>query len=542
MTSLGRACGFGWVFFLGMLVIGASGVVVAEDLCQGFEKEGLVTRLDGPHGVIDGTLASADDLRALIEGQNDAFSAVLAERGLAGITEALFHALAAGQVVETQLEKGDILEWMTTRKKGRVTSFGPVCMAANKTYEAFELEVKEEGLLEDKIHTFVVPRVCGNLALVSTRTVVKPLPPIPAPIVLLAIDRNCESGMIKVDPGGSSEGVRITMKTQDGIEKEVAPGEFEDLYRYSTPLIFTAVAENTSREGAVQRTEKTVTVDACPAPAPACNLTLSGGDLWVRDEFVVNADGHWAKDGLALRILDGKGDEVERLVPAPALPYTTSISKPGFYRVQGGATNEVGETAGCEAMVYVRPRWNVRAQAVNISPTDREQTFVLPGSDVRTVGFDSGLGAEVGLEYRATRRLGIEVGVMAGSVDSHLRRDVFGLNAADSDSLGLTTFIGALNFHLTKQPGVDFYLGPVVALMDVGDASFELLGDTVDFEGGSDFGWGGQIGIDVPLSRATAWGLHLGLRFLDIDLDDDADAGSVRLDPFIAGLGLSYGF
>jgi hypothetical protein len=54
------------------------------------------------------------------------------------------------------------------------------------------------------------------------------------------------------------------------------------------------------------------------------------------------------------------------------------------------------------------------------------------------------------------------------------------------------------------------------------------------------FLWGAQLGLDVPFSGAGPWGFHGGLRY--IDLSQDTDAGSLKVDPLLVELGLSYRF
>lgn len=509
----------------------------ADDVCPGIAKEGWVTRLDSVNAIVDGTVATRTDLKAFGREYKEALTGVLEERGLGAAAEGVLAAIEKGELGSAQLRQGDTLEWMATRKKDAVTSFGPVCMASKTTYDAWQFDVTVDGMLKETIHTFVIPKVCGNLALVATKTVVKP--PIPVPVVFLGVDRDCETGLIHVDSSGSDANATIVMLSPEGVEHAIEAGDVEDPARHTAELTFRIVAENTARDGKIQRAEKEVTVPACPAPPAECSLTLSGDDFFVRQPVIVSADGHWVEDGFALRVLDAKDREVQCLVPGPELPHTMTLSKPGLYRVQGGATNEIGETAGCEATVFVRPRWNLRPKAVVISPTDRATEFVDPTGDFFSQGFDSDLGAELDLEYHPTRLIGLELGLLAGSVDAHRKLTTGGESPVESDNLGVSMVHFGLNFHFRGRTGVDFFLGPVVASVDVDDASFEGSGD---WQGGSDTAVGAQLGLDIPLGKASAWSLSAGLRYLGASFDGDPMVGNVKMDPFIAGLGLSYGF
>lgn len=517
-----------------VLVLSFAGVVAAADeICPGIDKEGRVTRLDGGHAVVDGTVASRADLTTFGREYGEILGGVLKAQGLGDATDGVLKAIENGEISEMKLNQGDVLKWMATRKKGVVTSFGPVCMASNKTYDAWKFDVTVDGMLETTTHTFVIPKVCGNLALAETKKTVKP--PIPAPVVALTVDRDCASGVIHVDTSGSDADATVEIISSEGVGHRIQAGDIEDPAPYTADLRFRVVAENRARDGKVQQSSTEAVVKACPAPPAACTLSLGADDVFVREPIVVNADGHWVEDGFALRVLDGKGREVERLVPGPELPYTTTLSKPGLYRVQGGATNEIGEEAGCESTVFVRPRWNLRPKAVVISPTDRMTDFVDSTGVMRSQGFGSDLGFDLDLEYHPTRLIGLELGALVGGVEADRRMDI---GDVETDNAGVTMAHLGLNFHFRGRSGVDFFLGPLVAMVDVDDASFG--GD--NWEGGSDTAFGGQLGLDIPLGKATAWSLTGGLRYLTAAFDDDPVTGNVKMNPFIAALGLSYGF
>lgn len=518
-----------------IVLLSTAGVgVAADEVCPGIDKDGRVTRLDGGNAVIDGTVASRAELTAFGREYAEILGGVLEAQGLGDATKGVLETIENGKVSEMKLNQGDVLQWMATRKKGVVTSFGPVCMASEKTYDAWKFDVTVDGMLKTTTHTFVIPKVCGNLALVGTKMAVKP--PIPVPVVALAVDRDCASGVIHVDSSGSDANATVEIISSEGVGHQIKPGNIDDPAPYTADLTFRIIAENKARDGKIQRTETEVVVNACPAPPAACSLSLDVDDVFVRQPVVVNADGHWVDDGFALRILDGKGREVERLVPGPTLPYTTTLSKPGLYRIQGGATNEIGEEAGCEATVFVRPRWNLRPKAVVISPTDRTTDFIDSAGMSASQGFGSDLGADLDLEYHPTRLIGLELGALFGGVDAkrHLAT-----GEVETDSVGVTMAHLGLNFHFRGRSGVDFFMGPVVAMVDVDDASF---GGGSDWQGGSDTAFGGQLGLDIPLGSATAWSLTGGLRYLGAAFDDDSATGNVKMNPFIGALGLSYGF
>ena len=529
-----------FVVIIFSIVMTAGIGVAADEVCADVPKESRVLRLDGGNAVIDGVLGSKAEVKAFAEEFGESLKAILEERGLAAATEGVLRALETGDATETTIHRGDVFEWMATRKKGAVTTFGPVCMASKTEYDAWRFEVTVDGPMEKTIHTFVIPEVCGNLALVGTRSV--PKPPIPVPVVFLDVDRDCESRTITIDTGDSDPGAQLVIMTDEGIGHPIEAGTIDDPAPFSADLTFRIVASNTARDGHLQEAEKELTVPACPAPPPECSLSVPTTDVFVRQPVTVEASGHWVEDGFAYRVLDAADREVDRLVPGPEMPHTTTFAKPGVYRIQGGATNEIGETAGCEVKIFVRPRWNVRPKAVLISPTQRETDFSNGVGADWAQGFNSDIGGELDLEYHPTRLIGLEIGALAGGVDAHRKMTPVVPNAVtdvERDGLGVTMAHFALNFHFRGWSGVDFFMGPVVAWADVDDADFGLQGQ---WDGGSDTAFGAQLGLDIPLSRAGAWSLNAGIRYLEASFDDDPVTGEVTMNPVIANLGLSFGF
>ena len=130
----------------------------------------------------------ATDIRSILDakGLGDLSSDVLAT--LTTPTEVVKGAVcneaspAAGVLVECSFAKGDTLEWMAYRPvvKGKrvATTIDQIRWSGAKPFAAFLFRVTRN----DKVYTFVVPKACGNLALVSAVDVPKPAPaPKPAP-------------------------------------------------------------------------------------------------------------------------------------------------------------------------------------------------------------------------------------------------------------------------------------------------------------------------------------------------------------------------
>ena len=138
---------------------------------------------------IDDRAAMAAYLRS-IRGDVDR---IMARKGLSDRTDELFAALDSDSMVtETQLRRGDVIEWMIFRQNGKVgVGPGPYCLDIPQQYDAFQVELVDEVDLGDSVQrtitTFLIPKICANLALGSVRTEVAekprqaPPPPPPPP-------------------------------------------------------------------------------------------------------------------------------------------------------------------------------------------------------------------------------------------------------------------------------------------------------------------------------------------------------------------------
>ena len=167
-------------------------------------------------------------------------------------------------------------------------------------------------------------------------------------------------------------------------------------------------------------------------------------------------------------------------------------------------------------------------------------TKLLPVNERSDLRLNSGEGLGLSLEYRFNERIGIEGGVDFAQLDSTFMFDLDEAWETDSDDISMLTFLAGLNIHLSPDAKVDFYIGPVLGFVDLGSATYHVLGETHSrsYEA-DDFAFGAQIGLDVPLGGG-GWGLHFGAKYLD--LSADVRDSEVDLNPFIGSFGFAYNF
>lgn len=173
------------------------------------------------------------------------------------------------------------------------------------------------------------------------------------------------------------------------------------------------------------------------------------------------------------------------------------------------------------------------------------------------LGPDTSLGFGLGLEYRASRRLGVQLDILTSELDSEF--DFFDLDLLVIESnLRMTPVLARLDVHLTPDRKVDLYLGPVLGYVRYGDIETGVRSDFLDesisverVRTRNGFAWGGQIGMDIPMGSRGAF-FTLKATYLEAEvetieeIDDDGERSEIEsgfdLDPFIVQAGFGYRF
>jgi outer membrane protein W len=172
------------------------------------------------------------------------------------------------------------------------------------------------------------------------------------------------------------------------------------------------------------------------------------------------------------------------------------------------------------------------------------------------LGLDSSAGFGLGLEYRASRRIGVQLEVLTSEIDSDLGFEFFDLDLFVIESrLRMTPVLARLDVHLTPDRKVDFYMGPVLGYVRYSDIKTEVRSDFVDepislgrVQTRDGFAWGGQIGMDVPMgSRGTFFTLGATYLKAEVETSEVGEDGvevdsSFDLNPFVVQAGFGYRF
>lgn len=119
-----------------------------------------------------------DDLKAMATRNRADIETVLGMAGLGAISGQVVEAMTSGAVTETSFAPGGRLEWMALRRPTGVDLIRSARWGGDEPFAAFGFTVDGPGTR----YEFVVPKICGNLALVGiTAKPVAAVPPPPPP-------------------------------------------------------------------------------------------------------------------------------------------------------------------------------------------------------------------------------------------------------------------------------------------------------------------------------------------------------------------------
>src|SRR5215475_3309326 len=142
------------------------------------QRETEIRVLGGPNR-FSGPMHSVADLRAMVNANRTQFANVLAIAGLDRISTQVLDTLTTGNIIETSVTPGTHMEWMALKRSGTPGLLRNVRWVGQQPFDAYQITLEAAGYS----YTFVIPKVCGNLALVSRTAapVVRAEPPPPAP-------------------------------------------------------------------------------------------------------------------------------------------------------------------------------------------------------------------------------------------------------------------------------------------------------------------------------------------------------------------------
>jgi outer membrane protein W len=488
----------------------------------------------------------------------------------AGDVDAFFQAIAEGRAQKTSIPRGERIEWMAFRGKEGPTVMSDLEWAGQRPIDAWEVEV----VSGTERARFMIPVICLNVSLLDERTdpelerqAREEARPSSCSVQATA---TCESKTLRIEVT-SDVAVELTSVSLDGRAVSGARSTGAGTWELS-PIengVYSIVATATKPNGVTGTCQGRINVDC---PLAVCRLDASWDATQRR--IVIDSGGSVGEVSLTgVNLPDGGAGDLSRIEstgpgswsfnPRRSLPRAA-----GNYTYTFAAEAELeGETASCSASASVpvearADRWTLRLYG-GVFDTDGEHLTTettrtiepaasgsslvakqkIPGRTRLDLGDGNGFG--LGLEYRASDLLGVELSTFFGESDTGFLFDLGEEWEADDDSVTVRPTTLGLNFHLLRPDApVDFYVGPVVGIVEYGDATFQALGETFrrDFDG-DDFAWGVNLGLDVPFG-ASRWLFTTHARYLDSDTEVEIEGveRDVPVEPlfFTAGIGVRF--
>jgi hypothetical protein len=321
----------------------------------------------------------AEDIRAVLResGIPETADAVIAT--LAGATSSVKGGFcsdatpADGIIVECNVQPGSTLLWMAYRPNARKGNRTPgrlenVRWAGNKPFEAFLFRVTNDY----KIYTFIVPKPCANMSLMSVKE-------IEGEPVGISVDRVC-------DPKGNlRETIRASGRDLERVQRVSVAINGQPAGELTAPSwTFTSNRSGDYTFDAIDTkgrpypvTPRTAHVDACPLPEPprkptvvqpTCNVVLSA--VRVKGGYEITVDATRSTTGtsevapaVTVALRDDTGAAVgQTLTLDSSLTGKILVPKPGTYRatatvstprvVEAGGNRYEG-TVTCEESVTI---------------------------------------------------------------------------------------------------------------------------------------------------------------------------------------------
>lgn len=517
-------------------------VLLAQEVCQGFDKEQQIMRLGSRNAFSKDGVKSPADLETQLREDRASLEAVLGDHGLGHLTDAFLAAVAGNGLSERNIERGESFEWMALRKDGKPTTTGRVCFASSRTFDAYVVEVEETDETAGRAN-------CSLKATVG----------------------ECPDRKISLDTSGSSGGVEVTMSGPGGQKSvpsswsdSVEPGSYTftvqaeatgsttvTTHTFVIPKVCLniAYAGKTSKEqaGAADSCQDSETVEVANC-LPDCALEAPASAAR-KESFTVSATGYY--DSISLQVKNEEGEVVEvrddakgRHRSFDALPATFYVKKPGDYTLAATATNDVG-SAECTRSITIVPGdmlpWTVRVMGFTLDTDDDQVTrdLIRPdGVHERSIlKLDGGTGLGLDIERHLSERVGIQASVEFGDIDAKFEFDLDNDWDMDDQNVSYLAITLGANIHLTPSSRTDFYIGPFVGFADLGSATFSTLGETTEVTFGDEFLFGALLGLDIPFGGD--WGLHLGVRWMDFSVEAGDD---VDINPLVGEVGFFWSF
>jgi len=157
-------------------------VVLATCGASAFAQSEYQVRTLGGASRFSAPMRNVDDLRNMANANRTQITTVLTTAGMSQLSGPVLDALTTGRVSDTTIAPSTHFDWMAFKRRGTPVVEFNARWAGPTSFDAWTFTVNNAGYT----YTFAVPKVCGNLTLVSRAAspvvAAPPPPPPPAPV------------------------------------------------------------------------------------------------------------------------------------------------------------------------------------------------------------------------------------------------------------------------------------------------------------------------------------------------------------------------
>lgn len=347
------------VALLGLvLLVGASAPALAQEYTD-------IRRLGTSSAVSKPGPSNGEELKAIFRQYRSDYEKVLSDTGWPGNPEDLFRAVENDQFGEAQYPVGHTFEWMAVRKRGVAQATGRIRWAGADPFEAFEIRFESNG----QEHRFLIPKACGNLALVEMREA-RPEFDLPGlgPQLRVQAPNSCTGVNVTADvtirgglPAGTS--LKVTVTRPNGQSETLNLTQAGQGYRWEGKLddagSYTFSATVDTPIGSTETTTERLNLEPCQ---PTCNLQLTPppmdptpkrGKSSLGIDMCSSAARVGSLTSKTVQIFHTPVDGPEQLVETMSLDAECSarylMLEYGTYRLAGEVEDDRGMSSTCQA-------------------------------------------------------------------------------------------------------------------------------------------------------------------------------------------------
>lgn len=189
--------------------------------------------------------------------------------------------------------------------------------------------------------------------------------------------------------------------------------------------------------------------------------------------------------------------------------------------------------------------WHLRAGVAFVDPDVSEEGIDDAGDSV-SISAAGDLGYSLGLEYRFSRRVGLELGYIAADpeLEITITESLSGERFRLRSGTGFSPLTLGLNLHLTPNARVDLSFQPMLAYVTYDDLRFTLGTASAEIESEDELAAGVRLGLDIPFGEA-GWSIYTAVSYFDTELetrDEEGERDDFGFDPLLATVGVGHRF